>query len=135
MTLPSREAASLAGHLGLHKLIWIYDNNKITIEGHTEWAFSEDVATKFFEHFVYISDAMNNVGAFPFTGPNSLDAALAGFDPDAARKLLEEAGWTRSNPWMTSFVNADPTLPGRPIDALRENRGSEVKRRAQSMGF
>ena len=30
---------------------------------------------------------------------------------------------------------ADPTLPGRPIDALRENRGSEVKRRAQAMGF
>lgn len=29
----------------------------------------------------------------------------------------------------------DPTLPGRPIDALRENRGSEVKRRAQAMGF
>jgi hypothetical protein len=30
---------------------------------------------------------------------------------------------------------ADPTLPGRPIDALRENRGSEVKRRAQAMGI
>jgi len=29
----------------------------------------------------------------------------------------------------------DETLPGRPIDALRENRGSEVKRRAQSMAF
>jgi hypothetical protein len=29
----------------------------------------------------------------------------------------------------------DPTLPGRPIDALRENRGSEVKRRAQAMAF
>src|SRR5213596_3783374 len=41
------EAASLAGHLGLAELCWIYDNNKITIEGHTEWAFSEDVATRF----------------------------------------------------------------------------------------
>ncbi len=41
------EAASLAGHLGLHKLLWIYDNNKITIEGKTSLAFSEDVAARF----------------------------------------------------------------------------------------
>ncbi len=43
----SGEAASLAGHLKLSNLCWIYDNNKITIEGHTAWAFSEDVATRF----------------------------------------------------------------------------------------
>ena len=43
----SGEAASLAGHLKLSNLCWIYDNNKITIEGHTDWAFSEDVATRF----------------------------------------------------------------------------------------
>src|SRR5256884_6645217 len=43
----SGEAASLAGHLQLANLCWIYDNNKITIEGHTDWAFSEDVATRF----------------------------------------------------------------------------------------
>jgi len=43
----SSEAASLAGHLKLPNLCWIYDNNHITIEGHTELAFSEDVATRF----------------------------------------------------------------------------------------
>ena len=43
----SAEAASLAGHLRLENLCWIYDNNKITIEGHTHWAFTEDVATRF----------------------------------------------------------------------------------------
>jgi len=43
----SGEAASLAGHLQLDNLCWIYDNNKITIEGHTDWTFSEDVATRF----------------------------------------------------------------------------------------
>jgi transketolase len=43
----SNEAASLAGHLKLSNLCWIYDNNKITIEGHTDWAFSDDVATRF----------------------------------------------------------------------------------------
>ncbi|MBI5364510.1 MAG: transketolase [Planctomycetes bacterium] len=43
----SYEAASLAGHLGLGNLTWIYDNNRITIEGETHLAFSEDVATRF----------------------------------------------------------------------------------------
>jgi transketolase len=43
----SGEAASLAGHLKLPNLCWIYDNNHITIEGHTALAFSEDVAARF----------------------------------------------------------------------------------------
>jgi transketolase len=41
------EAASLAGHLALDNLCWIYDNNHITIEGNTRLAFSEDVAARF----------------------------------------------------------------------------------------
>ena len=43
----SGEAASLAGHLKLANLCWIYDDNTITIEGHTSLAFSEDVAKRF----------------------------------------------------------------------------------------
>ena len=43
----SGEAASLAGHLRLSNLCWIYDNNHITIEGNTSLAFSEDVAGRF----------------------------------------------------------------------------------------
>jgi transketolase len=41
------EAASLAGHLRLSNLCWIYDDNRITIEGDTSLAFSEDVGTRF----------------------------------------------------------------------------------------
>ena len=43
----SGEAASLAGHLGLSNLVWVYDNNRITIEGNTALAFTDDVATRF----------------------------------------------------------------------------------------
>ena len=43
----SGEAASLAGHLRLSHLCWVYDNNKITIEGSTALTFTEDVATRF----------------------------------------------------------------------------------------
>ncbi len=43
----TNEAASLAGHLKLSNLCWIYDDNQITIEGRTHLAFSEDVATRF----------------------------------------------------------------------------------------
>jgi transketolase len=43
----SGEAASLAGHLKLSNLCWIYDNNRISIEGHTDWAFTDDTATRF----------------------------------------------------------------------------------------
>ncbi len=41
------EAASLAGHLKLSNLCWMYDNNKITLDGPANWSFSEDVATRF----------------------------------------------------------------------------------------
>jgi transketolase len=43
----SSETASLAGHLGLDNLCWIYDNNHITIEGNTNITFTEDVAARF----------------------------------------------------------------------------------------
>ena len=43
----SAEAASLAGHLQLDNLCWIYDSNRITIEGRTDLAFREDVAARF----------------------------------------------------------------------------------------
>ena len=46
----SAEAASLAGHLGLDHLCWIFDNNHITIEGSTDLTFTEDVAGRFLSY-------------------------------------------------------------------------------------
>src|ERR1700745_1753257 len=59
------EAASLAGHLRLSNLCWIYDNNTVTIEGHTDLAFSEDVATRFKAYrwnVVRLADANDTAG-------------------------------------------------------------------------
>ena len=56
----SSEAASLAGHLKLSNLCWIYDNNHITIEGGTPLAFSEDVTARFLAYgwmLVHVRDA------------------------------------------------------------------------------
>jgi excisionase family DNA binding protein len=48
--------------------------------------------------------------------------------------VLHDAGYDDREA-LTWLFTADDSLPGRPIDALRENRGTEVKRRAQAMGF
>jgi transketolase len=58
----SSEAASLAGHLGLDNLCWVFDNNHITIEGNTSIAFTEDVAARFLAYgwnVLRVGDANN----------------------------------------------------------------------------
>lgn len=52
----SHEAGSLAGHLGLGKLICLYDNNHITIEGHTSLTYSDDVAARFRAYNWHVQD-------------------------------------------------------------------------------
>ena len=59
------EAGSLAGHLGLDNLVWVYDDNKITIEGDTDLAFTENVADRMAAqgwNVIHVDDA-NDVGA------------------------------------------------------------------------
>jgi transketolase len=56
------EAASLAGHLQLSNLCWIYDNNRVTLDGPASWSFSEDVMTRFVGYgwnVTRVSDANN----------------------------------------------------------------------------
>jgi len=67
----SHEAASIAGHLKLANLCWIYDDNQITIEGHTSLAFSEDVGRRFEGYgwrVIHVADA------------NDLDALTAAYE-------------------------------------------------------
>jgi transketolase len=76
------EAASLAGHLRLSNLCWIYDNNGITIEGSTSLAFSEDVAARFTGYgwaVQHVADA-NDLGA--------LDKAFDAFRAEPSRPTL-----------------------------------------------
>jgi transketolase len=69
------EAASLAGHLGLGKLIWIWDDNRITIEGDTDLAFSEDVDGRF---------RALGWGVVRVDDANDLEALSAAFEAAAA---------------------------------------------------
>jgi transketolase len=76
------EAASVAGHLKLSNLCWIYDNNTITIEGHTALAFSEDVGERFLGYGwnVLKVDDVNNLA--------DLRAALTTFQKTNDRPTL-----------------------------------------------
>jgi transketolase len=56
----SAEAASLAGHLGLNKLVYLYDDNKVTIEGSTNLAFTEDVGRRFEAYGWHVQHADGN---------------------------------------------------------------------------
>ncbi len=53
---------------------------------------------------------------------------------DGTVTLLRDAGYSEEE-MLRWLLTPDDTLPGRPVDALRENRGTEVKRRAQALGF
>ena len=77
------EAASLAGHLKLGNLCWIYDANKITIEGSTDLAFSEDVGKRFESYgwnVVQVEEDVNDLDA--------LRKAFAAFRAENERPTL-----------------------------------------------
>ncbi len=100
------EAASLAGHLGLDNLCWIYDNNHITIEGNTRLAFTEDVAGRFLAYgwnVLRVSDA-NDIGR--------IEEALNTFRKTKGRPtfivLDSHIGYGSPNKQDTSAAHGEP---------------------------
>jgi len=100
------EAASLAGHLGLDNLCWIYDNNHITIEGNTRLAFTEDVETRFLAYgwnVLRIGDA-NDI--------DRIEHAIATFKQTKGRPtfivLDSHIGYGSPNKQDTSAAHGEP---------------------------
>ncbi|GJL68268.1 MAG: transketolase [Nitrospirales bacterium] len=102
----SSEAASLAGHLKLSNLCWIYDNNKITIEGPTDLAFSEDVATRF------IAYGWNVTRVGDANDLNMLDRAFGTFLKEIERPTLiivdSHIGYGAPNKQDTHSAHGEP---------------------------
>ncbi len=76
------EAASLAGHLRLANLCWIYDSNRVTIEGHTDITFTEDVAARF------IAYGWNVTTVADANDTESIERAFQTFRAEAERPAL-----------------------------------------------
>jgi transketolase len=102
----SSEAASLAGHLALSNLCWIYDNNRITIEGHTELAFTEDVATRFLGY------GWNVTRVGDANDPTMLERAFRTFlnTPDRPTLIIVDShiAWGAPNKQDTSAAHGEP---------------------------
>jgi transketolase len=149
------EAASLAGHLGLDNLCWIYDNNHITIEGNTRITFSEDVTARFLGYqwnvlrvgdandLERIDDALaifrktkgrptliildSHIG---YGSPHKVDTAAAHGEPlgeEEVRLTKRAYGW----PEDAKFLVPDE-VPRR-FDASIGARGAEARRRWQTL--
>ena len=103
----SHEAASLAGHLGLGKLIYLYDDNHITIEGDTDLTFSEDM-TKRFEsygwHVQDLGDRGNDIDAIS----TAFSTAKQTSDQPSLIILRTHIGYGSPNKVDTSGVHGSP---------------------------
>ena len=100
------EAASLAGHLGLDDLCWIYDSNHITIEGNTSIAFTEDVAARFraYRWNVLRIDDANDLGKIG----EALDAFRAARGRPTLIILDSHIGYGSPHKVDTASAHGDP---------------------------
>jgi transketolase len=103
----SHEAASLAGHLGLGRLVYVYDDNHISIDGPTELAYSDDVPKRFEAygwHVVQLGEAANDLDA--------LEAGLREGIAEAARPTLvvlrSHIGWPSPKYTDTAHAHGMP---------------------------
>ena len=103
----SHEAASFAGHLGLGRLICIYDDNHITIDGPTELSYSDDVAGRFDAygwHTENIGEVANDTGALEA----ALRRAIAVEDKPSLVLLRSHIGWPSPHKTDTAEAHGSP---------------------------
>src|SRR5882757_1651589 len=116
----SSEAASLAGHLKLDNLCWIYDNNRITIEGKTSLAFSEDVATRF------IAYGWNVTRVGDANDLQMLERAFKVFDETSGRPTLiivdSHIGWGAPTKQDSHSAHGEP-LGDKEIEGAKKAYG------------
>ncbi len=106
----SHEAASLAGHLRLGRLIWIYDDNKITIDGSTSLAFTDDTAQRFRAYgwdVVELGEVANDLAALT----HALTAARADHERPQLLILRSHIGWPSPHFTDTSEAHGNPLGP------------------------
>lgn len=103
----SHEAGSIAGHLGLGKLIVLYDNNYITIEGHTDLAYSDDVAKRF-EAYHWQVQILNGDGNDIETISKAYQVAINEHDKPSLIILRTHIGYGAPNKQDTSAAHGSP---------------------------
>ncbi|MGA2036812.1 MAG: transketolase, partial [Acidimicrobiales bacterium] len=103
----SHEAASLAGHLGLGRLVYVYDDNHISIDGPTALAYSDDVPRRFEAygwHTEHIGDVANDTEVLEA----ALRRAIAVDDRPSMIVLRSHIGWPSPHKTDTAEAHGDP---------------------------
>jgi transketolase len=106
----SHEAASLAGHLGLGKLVYVYDDNHISIDGPTELAFTEDVPRRF-EAYGWHTEAIGEVANDTDALEAAIRRAMAEEDRPSLIVLRSHIGWPSPNKTDSAEAHGDPLGP------------------------
>ncbi|WP_296415519.1 transketolase [Vulcanococcus sp. DEBay_Sum29NL08_54] len=117
----SGEAASLAGHLGLGKLIALYDDNHITIDGNTNVSFTEDVLKRYEAygwHTIHVQDGNTDLGAIA----KAIEEAKAVTDRPSMIKVTTTIGYGSPNKANTAGVHG-AALGADEAAATRQNLG------------
>ena len=103
----SHEAASLAGHLGLGRLVYVYDDNHISIDGPTELAYSDDVVRRFEAYgwdVDFVGEVANDTGALEL----ALRRAMAVEDKPSLVVLRSHIGWPSPHLTDSAKAHGDP---------------------------
>ncbi|HYA67418.1 MAG TPA: transketolase, partial [Acidimicrobiales bacterium] len=103
----SHEAASLAGHLGLGRLVYVYDDNHITIDGSTDLAYSDDVVRRF-EAYGWHAENVGEVANDTDALEAALRRAMAVEDRPSMITLRSHIGWPSPHKTDTAEAHGSP---------------------------